>query len=229
MDGYELNEIYINEFLDKKERQLTGKELYCKLWTIVLFCFYYSNCYSQSPIYDISEPKAGFIGVRGAYYKDTNNLLNGYDGTYLYNNGNTSLKLVLQKKVMSSMNNFYYEDLVIGEYQYIKDGIEKVNTLDKLAVDYTDQSKHNIDGNQILIGTKLGCYDCTSTERRLRLGFLDGVSRNIGEIEVRKTVVNGRDGIRVKIWWNGPIAHKEGAPMPLPASIGAGEYILIKQ
>jgi hypothetical protein len=194
----------------------------------IIFIVFISNCYAQSPIFDISEPKAGFVGVRGAYYKDINNLLNGYDGTYLYTNGNTSLKLVLQKKVMSSLNNYYFEDLVIGEYQYIKDGVEKANTLSKLS-SVTNQRTHCISGTRVLTGSVLGCYDCTSTEKRLRLGFLDGTSRNIGEIEVRKTVVNGRDGIRIKIWWNGPIAHKEGTPIPLPASISAGEYILIKQ
>ncbi|MFN4313275.1 MAG: DUF6705 family protein [Chitinophagaceae bacterium] len=46
-------------------------------------------------------------------------------------NTNTSFKIVLVKKVQQ-YNGECYEDLIIGEYQYIVNGVEKVNTLSKL-------------------------------------------------------------------------------------------------
>lgn len=187
------------------------------------------SCKAQTPVFDIQDTKNIVKDIRGAYYKDTSNQLNAYEGTYLYTNGNSSLKIVLQKKVMSSMNGVYYEDLIIGEYQSIKDGVEKGNTLNKLTINYADQTKHNISGRFILTGTELGCKDCTPTEKRLRLGFIDGASENVGEMDVRRTTVNGKNAIRVKVSWIGPVAHKEGTPMSLPASVSGKEYILIKQ
>lgn len=200
-----------------------------KFITPILLFIVLTSCKAQTPVFDIEDYANIAKNIRGAYYKDTKNQLDAYEGTYLYTNGNSSLKIVLQKKVMSSMNGVYFEDLIIGEYQSIKDGVEKGNTLNKLTINYTDQSNHNIDGNFILTGTELGCNDCAPTEKRLRLGFVDGASKNVGDMDVRRTTVNGKNAIRVKIMWVGPVAHKEGTPMPLPASVSAKEYILIKQ
>jgi hypothetical protein len=155
-------------------------------------------------------------------------VLDGYDGTYLYPNGNTSLKFILKKKVQSK--GYYYKDLIVGEFQYVKNGVELNNTLANIAVNYTDEeANHIITGYTIIIGTQLGCKDCSPTEKRLRLGFVDNKSPNIAGIDIRKIYVNGKEAIKVKIWWDGFITVKEGDPAPAPASINTGEYIMIKQ
>lgn len=182
-------------------------------------------CKAQSPVYDISEPRRG--KPQGTYYKDINGVLDGYDGTYLYINGTTSLKFILKKKVKSF--GYYYEDLIVGEFQYIKNGVERNNTLANMSVNYTNEhANHRITGDMILTGTELGCSDCSPTEKRLRLGFVDNKSPNIAGIDIRKTTVNGKEAIRVEIWWDGLVARKEGQ-VPIPASISAGEYLMIKQ
>ena len=176
-------------------------------------------------MYDISEPQEG---LQGAYYKDIYGVLDGYDGTYLYTNSNTSFKLILKKKIMSF--GYFYEDLIVGEFQYIKDGIEIGNTLANMAINYTDEEvNHIITGSTIIIGTELGCPDCSPTEKRLRLSFVDNKSPNIAGIDIRKTTVNGVAAIKVKIWWDGFIIRKEGDPAPTPASIRTGQYLMIKQ
>ena len=86
-------------------------------------------CKAQSPIINITDDNGNQIA--GSYYKDLDNLLNVYEGTYLYTNGTTTLKIVLQKKTMS-FDGHHYEDLIIGEYQYIKNGVEIINTLPRL-------------------------------------------------------------------------------------------------
>jgi hypothetical protein len=176
-------------------------------------------------VYDISEPQDG---PKNSYYKDINGVLDGYDGTYLYSNGNTSLKFVLKKKVKSY--GYFYEDLIVGEFQFIKDGVEKGNTVANINVNYTDEEiNHIITGNRIIIGTQLGCPSCSPTEKRLRLSFVDNKSHNIAGLDIRKTTVNGVDALRVEIFWDGFIISKEGDPAPIPASINTGEYLMIKQ
>ncbi|WP_016990321.1 DUF6705 family protein [Flavobacterium sp. ACAM 123] len=192
----------------------------------IAFILILSSCSAQSTIYNITE---GHLGkTKGSYFKDIYNVLDGYDGTYLYKNGSTSLKFILKKELKSYR--YYYEDLIVGEFQFIKDGIEKGNTLANINVNYTDESvNHIITGNRIIIGTQLGCPDCSPTEKRLRLSFVDNKSPNIAGIDIRQTTVNGVAALKVVIFWDGFITRKEGDTAPPPASIHTGEYLMIKQ
>jgi hypothetical protein len=192
-----------------------------------LLCVSILTCKAQSPIYDISEPSWG--KTAGSYFKDLNGELGGYDGTYLYTSGTTSLKIVLKKKVLSYR--YYYEDLIVGEFQFIKNGVELNNTLENINVNYTDESvNHVITGGLILTGTMWGCPDCAPTEKRLRVGFVDNKSNNIATIDIRKTSVNGTPAIKVNIESGGDIRTKiDGEPAPLPPTIELGDYLMIKQ
>jgi hypothetical protein len=190
-----------------------------------VFFILLNSCAAQSPVLDIKDNSFSKGSINGAYYKDTKNVLSGYDGTYLYTNGNTSFKIKLQKNVMVN-NGYYYEDLIVGEYQLIENGVEKVNTLHRLT---STSFNNNISGSLVLTGTKWGCDDCRVDEKRLRLGFIEATSPHIGEIEIRKTTSGGKDAILVNIWYTGPIIVKEGAPKPKDGVVRAGEYIMIKQ
>ena len=60
-----------------------------------------------------------FLDVAGAYYKDLTNVHDQYIGTWLYTNGNTSLKLVFQerehvKSLTYKDGMFFYKDWLIG-------------------------------------------------------------------------------------------------------------------
>ena len=74
------------------------------------------QCKAQTPIIDLQAWQGNIIP--GMYIKDTNNILNQFEGTWVYTNGTTSLKIVLVKKQMKLLAT-YYQDLIIGEYQYI--------------------------------------------------------------------------------------------------------------
>jgi hypothetical protein len=192
-----------------------------------VFFILLNSCIAQSPVRDINDKSfPPSDNNKGTYYKDTKKVLDGYDGTYVYANGSTSFKIKLQKNVMTSRNGQFYEDLVVGEYQLIENGIEKVNTLNQLT---SSSNLNNIRGSRVLTGNVYGCKDCSPTEKRLRLGFIEATSPHVGEIDIRKTTVNGKDAIMVKIWYTGPIAVKEGAPMPKDGVVSAGKYTMIKQ
>jgi hypothetical protein len=191
-----------------------------------LFFILLNSCIAQNPVRDIMDKSfPPSQNDKGTYFKDTKNVLNGYDGTYLYTSGTKLFKIKLQKNVMVT-NGYYYEDLIVGEYQLIENGVEKVNTLDRLT---SSSFKNNISGALVLTGTKWGCDDCRADEKRLRLGFVEATSPHVGEIDIRKTTVGSKDAIIIKIWYTGPIMVKEGDPKPKDGVVRAGTYTMIKQ
>lgn len=185
-------------------------------------------CKAQNPVCDISDVREG---TEGSYYKDLNNVLNGYDGTYLYTGpNNTSFKIVLKKKVLS--HGYYYEDLIVGEFQFIRNGFEVTNTLANIDINYANEKRnHKITGNRMLTGTVYGCPDCSPTEKRLRLGLIDNKSHNIVGLDIRKTTVNGAPAIKVFIF--AEEYHSEpnpdGSLSTASYMLDLGEYIMIKQ
>ena len=83
------------------------------------------------------------------YYKDIDNDFNRFEGTWLLTNGTTTLTIILEKKVMSYIQNVmsntnYYRDALVGEYRYVENGIEKINTLPNILVDYENPYDYNI-------------------------------------------------------------------------------------
>ncbi|MBD0726696.1 hypothetical protein B6A10_16110 [Flavobacterium sp. L1I52] len=187
-------------------------------------------CKAQTPVFNIGTPNFPPTHPKDSYYKDINGNLDGYDGTYVYTNGNTSLTIILKKKLLS-YTGYYYEDLVIGEYQFIKEGVEINNTLANINVNYNNEStNHVITGNFILTGTKWGCPDCAPTEKRLRLSFIDKISHTKAGLDIRKTTLNGVPAIKVHIFSTGDIrVVKDNEPTPAPPTIQLGEYLMIKQ
>lgn len=80
-------------------------------------------------------------GAEGFYFKDINNDFNSFEGTWEYTSGNTSLTISFRKRInvhqQSEISN-YHLDALVGEYKYIENGIEKVNTLSNLINNHSD-------------------------------------------------------------------------------------------
>jgi hypothetical protein len=188
---------------------------------------------AQSPIIDFEDYKpvtlTGNSRVNGAYYKDTKNQLNAFEGNYIYTNGTTTLKIVLKKMMSTVPTNLYYEDIIIGEYQYIENGIEKVNTFSKFNITSPFKGTfHTISGNLLLTGTQLGCPDCATSEKRLNVGFVDTPSHSNSRPQIRIITSGGKSAIKFSFHWE-TRAHKEGDPPLTSPILPSGEYILIKQ
>ena len=98
----------------------------------ILFLIFIVNCKAQTPTISLFGHHT--TTVENAYYKDLNSDLDRFTGSWLYSNGSTSFKIVIDKKIMK-YNTFsnIYEDLLIGEYRYVEDGVVKVNTLDLMT------------------------------------------------------------------------------------------------
>lgn len=187
------------------------------------------SCKAQSPIIALEtwngEEQAN------AYYKDINNVLDTFVGTWLYTNGNTSFKIVLQKKTMY-FNNVCYQDIIIGEYQYIENGVEKINTLANLNDSTMDAYDYNVIGNLIYNNCKyLPSDDCVEGEKRLDLGYVDALKPYTGALVLHKRIVNGQEAIKTTMTLSGEMSINPdtGLLRPSPTIPLHEEFIFIKQ
>ena len=199
-----------------------------KILTLI-FIISYLNTFSQNiNIENISSPR-----VSGAYYKDINNLLDPYVGTWVYSSPTDTLKIKLRKVIRAPFINNSFEDLIVGEYQYIKNGVEKINTLSNFSTNYPMQRAHKIDGNNILENHNIPkCNYCNPNEKRLRLILVEPLSQWGADLNLRLIDVNGQPALEVYKWGTPPPARVEGDPTTGHANpiieIGAN-FIMIKQ
>jgi hypothetical protein len=194
---------------------------------IILLFIITINCNAQYPVINILD----LDGSRAtdAYYKDVNNLLNNFQGTFIYSNGTTSLKIVLEKKIQQ-YNGSYYEDLIIGEYQYIQNGIQKINCLSEISTVYNNQKLHNIDGNAIINNNERvwKCPLCPVGENRLRTTIKDPTTDRYAKMIIRRVAVGSQQAIHIKICQVTTKTYLQGTTPPADFSIPIGEYTLIK-
>lgn len=200
-----------------------------KQLNLIFILLFALSCKAQNPIIDITSSELG--QPDGYYSKDINNLLNPFQGTYIYTNGNTSFKIILTKKVQQ-YNGRFYEDLIIGEYQYIKNGIEQINTLSNLNVVYNNQAiKHAISG-KLIVNNNFRfwkCPQCNINEKRLSAGIKDRSTNRFAYITMRRTVIAGQEVMQIKISHVTGEMQIAGQPAPPNFSLPLGEFTLIKQ
>ena len=197
--------------------------------TITILAFSLLNCRAQSPIVSLEEWDG--YEQQNAYYKDLNNLLNTFEGTWLYTNGNDTLKIVLIKSTMFN-NGDYYEDIMIGGYQYIENGIEKINTL-------SDANNPNLGYSASIWGNTIhdNCNylpvdDCVDGEKRIELAILDRVTNeHDGDLILHKRIINGQESLKARIEFGYSEATiQEGETVPDPTMPWQmHDIILIKQ
>lgn len=196
------------------------------IFIIILLTGYFSK--AQNPVVDILDDDGS--ATTDTYYKDVNNLLNQFEGTYIYTNGSTTFKIVLIKKVQQ-YNGRYYEDLIIGEYQYIENGIEKVNTLNELNIVHNNQRIHNINGNTLINNDDRAwtCPSCNPGEKRLRTTIRDASTNRFAKLLMRRTTEGGQQVMKINIKHVSRTFQSEGEPMPSDFTLPLGEYTLIRQ
>lgn len=182
------------------------------------------SCKAQFPTLPIED---WYKEQEGAYYKDIDNELDDFEGTWLYTNGNTSLKIILRKEVMF-YNGDYYEDVMVGEYRYIENGVELINTLDNINV--TDVYEHNIYGQSLFYNcTLLPASDCVDGEVRLSISLFDANTIHGAEFILHKRTINGQEALRVFYSFDYPKAIPTGSTTPDPTLPWQDEIIMVKQ
>jgi len=198
------------------------------IFTITLGLIFF-NCKAQSPILNMEDTNVTKSKAPdNSYYKDVNNVLNNYEGTWLYTDGNTSLKIILVKSTLY-FNGKFYEDLLIGGYQYIENGIEKINTLSD-ANDPSIGRGASIKGNNIYNDCEyLPVDDCIENEKNLHISIKDVTSSgHFGALRIFKRNINGQEALKINIIMNYYGDETSDTPEPtLPWSLK--NIILLKQ
>ncbi|QNK77763.1 MULTISPECIES: DUF6705 family protein [Winogradskyella] len=186
-------------------------------------------CKAQSPIvpldtYIHNTPEEGYI-------KDLDNELDKFVGTWKFTSGLTSLTIELQKLELF-YNGKYYQDLLIGEYKYIENGIEIVNYLPLLDEDSGIIAQgHTINGRQIIPKDRyVSCDDCSDNERRLRLSFHDSERLYLSTSVVLRYLLDetNPEKMTATIYiGHGGMKPTEDSPEVL--RVPFGEYTMVKQ
>jgi len=195
-----------------------------KLLILLIIAISFTSA-AQSPIFPLNDWDDE---IPNAYYKDLNNELDTFEGTWLYTSGNTSWKLQLKKQTMV-FNDKYYEDLIVGEYKYIKNGLEVINTLSN--INSASGYQHDITGNSVYNGCDyLPPSNCIDGENRLILTLSDPVTGHAATIILHKRVVNGQEAILAYVIFD-QLSSYDGysQPKPEPTMPWQQEYMLIKQ
>lgn len=183
----------------------------------LLFLTFLFNLYSCQTIVDLKYKK----GERtpNTYYKDIDNRLDTFEGTWIYDNGTDYIKIVLIKKIKVSVGD-YFEDILIGEFQYKHNGIEKINTLHNLNATLVNIMLHGIYGN--IFWTNHSPFDQYTTDNyRLRTSIDENDC--ISKMDIRTLILNGQSTIQIYKWKSMELNQ---ACIPI---IPDGFYYLMKQ
>jgi hypothetical protein len=167
---------------------------------VFIFC---AKAYAQTPIINLTESEFPFIA--GAYYKDLNNYLNPYIGTWEYNNGSGFIFTLKLRKVEMNLSGHVYEDMIVGEYRIVKNGVEIINTLNDFNTVYSDERNHNVDGNTINEG-KIGvtrCPECSDTEKWITLILSDDLQGIAYDLATRPIDIAGQEVLRIYVSTDG--------------------------
>ena len=194
---------------------------------IALLVTTFYNCKAQQYIIPLSSDQERKDNP-DYYLKDTYNDFDNFIGTWKYENGNTSFKIVLEKRIKFQLSNDeYYEDLLVGRYQYIENGIEKANTLNNFPSNAYD---YKILGNSIIYKTAPPvCDDCFLMERRIRLGVYHPTEEGTyGWLYLRYKNDNGVKKLTT-IFKEASDFLGSTSPIPIYMDIPNGEYEMIKQ
>jgi hypothetical protein len=203
---------------------------YIYILTVVLITI---SCKAQNPIIPLYNGSDKFQ-TNNAYYKDVDNDLGKLIGVWIYEDNTTTLKIEIQKLIQhyyQESNNgiSYYEDYLIGEYQYKENGNEIINTLSNLSNLSFNTENHNILGSRIIDWAKRPqCDECNPNIRRINLSFYDpGRDYIDARIIIKHFIENGIEKIRATIIDGYKVLPYPDAPVVM--RIPFGEYILTKQ
>ena len=194
--------------------------------TFILLLVFSSNTYSQTyPLYNTPE---NLYFVDNAYYKDMNDDLNKYEGTWRINlNINSFFEIRFTKVFYNDLSMRRKYDTLIGEVKFVENNTLRYDTTSNVT---------NIYANHAIMAwgifdTVFGMYQfecplCLSNEKYIQ-GYFEDPIRNLlpGDISMKHFTENGVEKIKIKLLIVGSIADDfDYDDFLLPS----GEYILTK-
>lgn len=199
-----------------------------KKYFIYLLLIAFISCKAQTHLAAINDSFNN--ASAGTYFSDIENEMNKFVGTWQYAIANESLTIVLQKKTMVPYKAFF-EDLLVGEYEYILNGTTVVNTLHLLNNSSIPVVEHNILGRRIVPNNAQPiCTDCSSSDRRFKLYFFDSEREYLRSVRITLQYMPTTNPPQMKVTimeYDGAWLPYEGAPTE--TRVPYGEYLMTKQ
>lgn len=190
---------------------------------IIVFVTGFLSAQTYQTIESIEEKGESEYGV---YYKDVNNVFNTFEGTYEYDGSNFYFKMVLQKKVCVNISDYFWRDMIIGKYQFIKDGVDVSFLSDNL--NNIDDADANVNFSSIRDSEPIFCPDCLPDKWLIGSIFdPDPTKERSASIYMAKKIQNGEEGIYV--WFHYEVrAQRYDEPDPLPPHLPSGKFFMKK-
>lgn len=184
---------------------------------------------SRSTIIPLNEEPIN--RVPNAYYIDSNNDLDKFQGTWVWQNGLSFFKIVLIKKthVYVTDKGSYY-DMLVGEYQYVDaSGTSIINTIPLLSCSPDNPLQRNIKGNFIIDQMYLppNSLPVNVEYSKVWLFLIDPLRTNfIGRLKMRY-VDSTIPKIQIQLYDYTTDLIDDGEPLGI--RIPEGNYTLVKQ
>lgn len=112
------------------------------LLSLLIICSSLYSCVAQT--YPMEGDDSPLLLEAGMSLKDTNNNLNKFEGTWVYEDANNKLTVVLQK-VEDFESAGYFSDVILGNYIYEENGVEILNTLTNPATSQGSDDIYHIE------------------------------------------------------------------------------------
>jgi hypothetical protein len=170
--------------------------------TIIIIIFSVIQVDAQEPIRPMYNSPIELTS--GSYSKDLDNDLNPFIGEWKWEEGNNSLTIQFQKIEMyhNNSNQYFndYEDELVGDYKYIENGVEVINTL---PLNFTGDKYDNQIRGAIITTLNRGfppCDECAPNTRFILLYFKEPENPQLqGKIRMAHFVESGIEKIRMRI------------------------------
>jgi hypothetical protein len=199
---------------------------------IILILSIFINCKAQTPIIPLIDRSQSYGQINGAYYKDVENFLNNFEGTWVWQDGNSALTFVFEKIESyhnTPLNANFYEDLLVGEFKYVENGVVIADYLADMNSGNLSRER-NISGNSIIYrGWFPKCDACPNDELRIRLHFTDPERPFRATLVLRHGIQwwNQQEFIEARLFVSGTYTVSQGDPTGL--RVPDGIYTLLKQ
>ncbi|WP_439152117.1 DUF6705 family protein [Winogradskyella sp.] len=192
----------------------------------ILITVSFISCKAQSVIIPLGGNQ-DIVHSPDYYEKDVNNEFGKYTGTWSYTNGDTELTFKLKKEEQYLSPSNYYTDMLVGEYKYIENGIQKVNTLSDFDSTTLSGYDHRISGGIFVHELPDNCLDNSDvTEIKIELFIVSPDDDDIeGRLILRYINDNGVEKIQVCVYDYTTLADDVNARIEVPD----GYYEMVKQ
>jgi hypothetical protein len=208
---------------------------------IFLILLFNISCASKAQVFNLyNNPNYG--DVTNGYYKDFEIFQNQFEGTWVYQNGLERLEVQFIKKEMMLHRpgpNQIFLDVLVGEYKYIdSNGLEKVNSLTNLGLNYTSFLDYNLYSvSKISLQNYPVCNECPAGTERMSMKFdeMGNDDFSLSAIFVmRRVIENGIEKIKVQFIHESSASNENKENLDSPStfrnfSLPYGNYTLTKQ